>query len=106
MSEETNNKGQINIELTDEVAQGIYANLAILSHSSAEFVLDFVRVLPGLPKAQVKSRIVMAPEHAKRLMLALEDNVMRYEQQFGRIKNTEGAGGNTLPLTFGNATEA
>ncbi|MCQ2253473.1 MAG: DUF3467 domain-containing protein [Bacteroidales bacterium] len=99
-------KGQINIELTDEVAQGIYSNLAIISHSSAEFVMDFVRVLPGMPKAQVKSRVVMAPEHAKRLMMALQDNIQRYEMQFGKIRNTDGAGSNTIPLTFGAPTEA
>lgn len=103
---EEENKGQLNIELNEEVAQGTYSNLAIISHSSAEFVMDFIRVLPGLPKAQVKSRILMAPEHAKRLMLALQDNIMKYEMQFGKIRNTEGAGGNTLPLSFGAPTEA
>lgn len=103
---EEESKGQINIELTDEVAQGIYSNLAIISHSSAEFVMDFVRVLPGMPKAQVKSRVVMAPEHAKRLMMALQDNIQRYEMQFGKIRNTDGAGSNTIPLTFGAPTEA
>ena len=87
------NKGQLNIELNDEVAQGIYSNLALIAHSSAEFVLDFIRVLPGLPKAQVKSRIIMTPEHAKRLMLALQENIVRYEQQNGKIKNLDGAGG-------------
>lgn len=98
-------KGQISIELSPEVAEGTYANLAIISHSSAEFVMDYVRVLPGLPKAQVKSRIVMVPEHAKRLMMALQDNILRYEQQFGKIKNTEGAGSNTLPLFGAGPTE-
>lgn len=95
------NKGQLNIELNDEVAQGIYSNLALIAHSSAEFVLDFIRVLPGLPKAQVKSRIIMTPEHAKRLMLALQENIVRYEQQNGKIKNLEGAGGATFPMNFG-----
>ncbi|MBR4679396.1 MAG: DUF3467 domain-containing protein [Bacteroidales bacterium] len=104
MAEE--NKNQINIELTNEIAQGTYANLAIISHSSAEFVMDFIRVLPGLPKAQVKSRIIMTPEHAKRLMMALQDNVLRYESQFGKIKNTDGAGSNTLPLFGAAPTEA
>ena len=104
MAEE--NKGQINIELTNEIAQGTYANLAIISHSSAEFVMDFIRVLPGLPKAQVKSRIIMTPEHAKRLMMALQDNVLRYESQLGKIKNTDGAGSNTLPLFGAAPTEA
>ena len=95
------NKGQLNIELNDEVAQGIYSNLALIAHSSAEFVLDFIRVLPGLPKAQVKSRIIMTPEHAKRLLVALQDNIVRYEQQFGMIKNLDGAGGATIPMNFG-----
>lgn len=84
-----NNKqkqGQINIELTEEIAQGTYSNLAIITHSSSEFVVDFVRVMPGAPKAKVKSRIVLTPEHAKRLMLALQDNVTKYESQHGTIK--------------------
>lgn len=79
------NDGQLKIELTPEVAEGIYANLAIITHSSAEVVLDFIRVLPGVPKANVKSRIVLAPEHAKRLLFALQDNIVKYEKQFGKI---------------------
>lgn len=78
--------GQLKIELTPEVAEGIYANLAIITHSSAEVVIDFIRVLPGLPKANVKSRIVLAPEHAKRLLFALQDNIVKYEKSFGTIK--------------------
>lgn len=94
------NKG-LNIEISDQIAQGTYSNLAILSHSSSEFVADFIRVLPGMPKAQVKSRIIMTPENAKRLMLALQDNINRFESQFGKIKNLEGAGGATIPMNFG-----
>jgi len=75
----------LQIELTDEVAQGIYSNLAVIAHSSSEFVVDFVRVMPGMPKAKVQSRIVLTPEHAKRLMMALIDNVKKYETQFGQI---------------------
>ena len=85
---EKNNKpqdGQLKIELTPEVADGIYANLAIITHSSAEFVMDFIRVLPGVPKANVKSGIVLAPEHAKRLLFALQDNIVKFEQQYGPI---------------------
>lgn len=74
---ENENKNQLQIELKEEVAQGTYANLAIITHSSSEFILDFVRVMPGLPKAGVQSRIVMTPEHAKRLMFALQDNVKK-----------------------------
>ncbi len=77
------------IELKEDVAQGIYANLAIIAHSSSEFIVDFVRVLPGIPKAGVKARIVLAPEHAKRLLRALEDNIDKYERAFGPIRIPE-----------------
>ena len=89
MENQENNNGQFQIELKEEVAQGIYANLAIIAHSSSEFIVDFVRVLPGMPKAGVKSRIVLAPEHAKRLLRALEENVNKYEQTFGPIRMPE-----------------
>ena len=79
-------QNNIEIELSDEVAQGIYSNLAVISHSTSEFVIDFVSLLPGTPKAKVKSRIVLTPEHAKRLMHALIDNVKKYESQFGEIR--------------------
>lgn len=99
MSEEKKD-GQINIELSEEMAEGVYANLAIITHSSSEFVYDFIRMMPGVPKAKVKSRIVMTPEHAKRLMRALADNVAKYEAQFGIIREDEnGSGG--FPLNFG-----
>ena len=80
-------KNQINIELTDEVAGGIYSNLAIITHSPTEFVLDFVSLMPGSPKAKVKSSIVMTPQHAKRLYKALAENINKYESQFGAIKD-------------------
>jgi len=83
MDQQQNN---IQIELSDEIAQGIYSNLAIIAHSASEFVVDFVRVVPGLPKAKVQSRIILTPEHAKRLMLALADNVKKFESQNGEIK--------------------
>ena len=83
---EEKQKNQINIELTDEVAGGIYSNLAIITHSPTEFILDFVSLMPGAPKAKVKSRIVMTPQHAKRLYKALADNLNKYESQFGSIK--------------------
>lgn len=79
-------KNQINIELTDEMAAGIYSNLAIITHSPTEFVLDFVSLMPGTPKAKVKSRIVMTPQHAKRLFKALAENINKYESSFGNIK--------------------
>lgn len=90
--------GQLQIELTPEIAAGCYANMAILSHSHAEFIADFVRVMPGMPKAPVVSRMVLAPEHAKRLLFALQDNIKKYEQQFGAIELPEmsAPGGRTI----------
>ena len=86
MENQENNNGQLQIELKEEVAQGTYANLAIITHSSSEFIMDFIRVMPGMPKAGVQSRIVLAPEHAKRLLRALEENVGKYERAFGPIR--------------------
>ncbi len=79
-------KVELDIELSEAVAQGTYANLVIISHSASEFVLDFVRMMPGMPKAQVKSRIILTPEHAKRLLLSLQENVARYESMIGKIE--------------------
>ena len=73
--EEKKKKNQVNIELPEEVAEGIYANLAIISHSQSEFVVDFIRMVPNVPKAKVKSRLILTPQHAKRLLMALQDNV-------------------------------
>jgi uncharacterized protein (DUF1778 family) len=100
--EEQQNDNQINIELSEEVAEGIFSNLAIITHSNTEFVLDFIRVMPGVPKAKVKSRIILTPEHAKRLMIALEDNVEKFEAINGRIKIQEDPSG--FPLNFGGPT--
>lgn len=83
-----NNQNQINIELTDEVAEGIYSNLAIITHSPSEFVIDFIKMMPGVPKAKVKSRIILTPQHAKRLYRALKDNVAKFESVHGEIKDT------------------
>ena len=94
-------KNQINIELKEDVAQGTYANLAIITHSTSEFVLDFIRVMPGIPKAEVKSRIILTPEHAKRLMHALGDNVSKFEAVHGKIKEPEPGGNPTMPMNFG-----
>ena len=85
-------ENQLQIELKEDIAEGTYANLAIIAHSTSEFVLDFVRMMPGISKAKVKSRIVMTPEHAKRLALALQDNLMRYEAQFGEVRLPEQRG--------------
>jgi hypothetical protein len=90
---------QINIELSEDVAEGIYSNLAMIAHSNSEFVVDFIRLMPGLPKAKVKARIVITPEHAKRLLHALEDNIEKYEETFGPIKKNEEAP--KFPINFG-----
>jgi len=95
------NPNQLNIELSEEVAQGIYSNLAIITHSTSEFVVDFVRVMPGVPKAGVKSRIILTPEHAKRLLMALQDNVKKFEQQHGAIKVNMGNDPLLPPISFG-----
>jgi uncharacterized protein (DUF1778 family) len=100
-----NKENQINIELSDEIAEGIYSNLAIISHSSSEFVVDFVRIMPGTPKAHVKSRVILTPEHAKRLLMALQENVAKYESIFGKIKMPEGTPNPLMPLNF-NGGEA
>jgi hypothetical protein len=94
-----NNQNQINIELSEEVAEGVYSNLAIISHSHSEFIVDFIRLVPNIPKAKVKSRVILTPQHAKRLMKALQDNIKRYEAQFGNIEDPE-AGNNMPPMNF------
>lgn len=102
METDNKNKQQIDIELSEKVAQGIYSNLAIITHSPTEFVVDFVRVMPNTPKAKVKSRIILTPEHAKRLVFALQENLKKYEQLHGKINSTENQ--NIIPLNFANPT--
>ncbi len=89
MPESKKPQNQINIDLPEEIAEGTYSNLAIISHSNSEFVMDFIRMMPNVPKAKVKSRIVMTPQHAKRLLRALSDNVNKFEKQFGPISEPE-----------------
>ena len=107
---EDNKKGsKIDIQLSEEVAQGTYSNLAVITHSSSEFVVDFVRIMPGVPKADVKSRVILTPEHAKRLMLALQDNIKKYESMNGPIKNVDGNHGSQgpiIPMGFGPTGQA
>ncbi len=91
--ENEKNNNQLQIELKEDVAQGTYANLVVITHSSSEFIIDFVRVMPGLPKAAVQSRIVLTPEHAKRLLYALQENLMKYERSFGPVRMPEERGG-------------
>lgn len=99
--ENQNNQNQINIELSEDIAEGTYSNLAIITHSNSEFVVDFIRIMPGVPKAKVKSRIVLTPEHAKRLLLALGDNINKYEDLNGTIQVNEAP---PIPMNFGGPT--
>ena len=103
MNDTKTKEGQLNIELSEEVADGTYSNLAIINHSVSEFVVDFINVMPGVPKAKVKSRIVLTPQHAKRLMKALADNVIRFEKAHGEIKDYEQP---PIPMNFGPTGEA
>ena len=98
MSEDQQNN-QLNIELSEQIAEGEYSNLAIITHSTSEFVIDFIRVMPNVPKAKVQSRIIMTPQHAKRLMKALQENISKFEAQNGIIK--EGVADVQFPMTFG-----
>jgi len=100
---DNNQQGQINIELDEKIAEGIYSNLAIINHSASEFVVDFVTLMPGVPKAKVKSRIVLTPQHAKRFLKALGENIHRYELANGEIKDTEQP---QVPLNFGPTGQA
>ncbi len=97
MTEQIDNQNQLNIEISEEIAEGQYANLAIITHSHAEFILDFVNVMPGTPKSKVKSRIILTPQHAKRLMKAVAENVQRFEAANGSIKDLEDTG---IPMPF------
>lgn len=98
-----NQQGQINIELDEKVAEGIYSNLAIINHSVSEFVVDFVSIMPGIPKNKVKARIILTPQHAKRLLKALGENIKRFENSHGEIKDYEQP---PIPLNFGPTGQA
>jgi len=102
MAETKKQPNQLNIELPEDIADGEYSNLAIISHSPSEFVMDFIRIVPNVPKAKVKSRIIMTPQHAKRLLKALVDNVNKYEAQFGKIDEPD----QTLPPMNFNTPKA
>lgn len=101
MSEQQQQPNQLNIEISEEVAEGVYANLAIITHSHAEFVVDFVNVMPGTPKSKVKSRIILTPQHAKRFMKAMQENIAKFESVSGPIKDLEEM---QLPVNFGGPT--
>lgn len=94
--EEQNEPQQLDIELSEEIAEGIYSNLAIITHSQSEFVIDFIKIMPGVPKARVKSRILLTPQHAKRLLKALNENVQKFEQLNGKIKDIDAS----FPMGF------
>jgi hypothetical protein len=98
--EENKNQHQIDIELSEEIAEGNYSNLAIITHSQSEFVIDFAKLMPGVPKAKVKSRILLTPQHAKRLLHALADNISKFEKLNGPIKDIE----TPFPVNFGGPT--
>lgn len=102
MQEQNANANQLQIELSEEMAEGIYSNLAIITHSNSEFVIDFVRVMPGIPKAKVKSRIVLTPDHAKRLLAALNDNINKFEEMNGNIVVNDSMP--PFPINFGGPT--
>ena len=103
MADSEKKQKQINIELDERTAEGIYSNLAIINHSASEFVIDFISMMPGAPKAKVKSRIVLTPQHAKKFLKALNDNVARFENAHGTIKDYDQP---VLPINFGPTGEA
>ncbi len=94
---EDKKKNQINLELSEEVAEGVFSNQAMITHSPTEFIIDFVKLLPGFPKPKVKSRVILTPQHAKRLLAALADNIRKYESVHGRISEIE-----QMPMNYGN----
>ena len=100
MENGNNEKKQISIEIKPDIAKGSYSNLAIITHSRSEFIIDFATMLPGLSKPEIGNRLIMTPEHAKRLLMALQDNIIKYENQFGLIDldNPKQQGGGTFNL--------
>ena len=101
MENQKEQPNQLNIEISEEMSEGAYANLVIITHSHAEFIVDFVNVMPGTPKSKVKSRIILTPTHAKRFMKAMMDNVKKFETVNGTIQDIEAV---ELPLNFGGPT--
>ena len=97
---------QLQIEVAPDVAQGVYVNFALIAHSSSEFIMDLASVMPGMPKATVKSRVILAPEHAKRLAMALQENIARFEQEYGKIQLPNAQPRTISPFNLGNKGEA
>ena len=103
MKKDKARENNINIELDESIAQGLYSNLVIVNHSPTEFVLDFINVMPGAPKAKVRSRIILTPDHTKKFINALGENLNKYEKSFGKIKNFQKE---VVPISFGPKGEA
>ena len=103
MKKDKSKENNINIELDESIAQGLYSNLVIVNHSPTEFVLDFINVMPGAPKAKVRSRIILTPDHTKKFINALGENLNKYEKSFGKIKNYQKE---VIPISFGPKGEA
>ena len=103
MKKDKTKENNINIELDESIAQGLYSNLVIVNHSPTEFVLDFINVMPGAPKAKVRSRIILTPEHTKKFINALGENLDKYEKSFGKVKNFQKE---VIPISFGPKGEA
>jgi Protein of unknown function (DUF3467) len=93
-------ENQINVELTEEMAEGEYVNLAMIAHSQSEFVIDFIKMMPGIPKARVKSRVIMTPDHAYRLLNALKENIARYEEAYGAVTDDKNQIGFQFPMNY------
>ncbi|MCI1779651.1 MAG: DUF3467 domain-containing protein [Bacteroidales bacterium] len=106
MENENRKNGSINIELPEDIAQGIYSNLAIIAHSQSEFIIDFVRLVPGIAKAKVKSRIILTPDNAKRLYSALGENIRKFDEQIKNGQNNTSPFGNIIPPITGPKGEA
>ncbi len=104
MSEKKENPKQLNIELGEDVAEGIYSNLAVVGHLNSEFVVDFIKIIHGTPKAKVKSRIILTPQNAKRLLRALKDNISKFESNFGEIRDQDNP--SPIPMNFGPPAQA
>lgn len=102
-TQKNQNQQKLNIEIGEEMAQGTYSNLAIINHSASEFVVDFVSIMPGAPKSKVKSRIILNPQHAKRLYKALGDNLKRFERDHGEIRDYDKP---SIPMNFGPTGQA
>ncbi len=92
------NNQELNIELTEDVASGVFSNLALINHSPSEFIVDFIQVMPGMPKAKVRSRVILTPQHAKRLLKAMTENLQKFEQHFGEIRDNDAP---NFPINFG-----